>query len=157
MSINNNFFQDEIFDTENFEGSYYFPPVFSSSDDLIANDEFDQFRSESFINPGIEPGNRIDASGSLMGLGVNPATSQGQPTVSDTGYIQAYLQRQIGKFVRVEFLIGTSITTDRAGILSQVGINYIVITDPTGADIMCDLYSIKFVTTASSPNALIRE
>lgn len=156
MSINKNFFQDEIFDTENFEGSYYFPPVFSSSDDIVSNDEFNQFRSESFnMNNDMEP--RMDASGSLMGLGVNPATSQTQPTTSDAGYIQAYLQRQIGKFVRIEFLIGTSITTDRAGILSQVGINYIVITDPTGADIMCDLYSIKFVTSASSPNALVRE
>lgn len=143
----NNFFQDEIFDSQD---SYYFPPIFPSSNDLNS-DEFNRFRNETYVDPGIEPGiDRMDVSDSLVGLGVNPATSQTQATVNSTGYIQAYLESQIGKFVRVEFLIGTSITTDRSGILSEVGINYIVITDASGAKVMCDLYSIKFVTTAST-------
>lgn len=150
MSINNTFFQDEIFDSENFENPYYFPPVFSANDKLNSNDELNQFRIETYKDPGLEPGfNRMDASESLIGLGVNPSTSQTQATVNNQGYIQAYLQGQVGKFVRIEFLIGTNITTDRSGVLSEVGINYIVLTDASGAKVMCDLYAIKFVTTAS--------
>lgn len=163
MSINNNFFQDEIFDNENFENSYYFPPVFSSSDDLVSSndfepldnldsgDVFEQFRSESLIDPGLEPGfDRMDSSNSLVGLGVNPSTSQTQATVADQGYVQSYLRSQIGRYVTVDFLLGTSLITDRAGLLVEVGINYIVLVDASRDRIMCDLYSIKFVKTSTA-------
>ncbi|KMT20883.1 hypothetical protein [Clostridium cylindrosporum] len=184
MSINNNFFQDEIFDTESFESSYYFPPVFSSSDDIVSDDVFDQFRGDSFIDSSIESdferldlgatvgtdiptgtgagamgtgamgtgtmGAGTNAGSSLIGLGVNPATSQGQPTTPfDQGMIQSYLRTQIGRIVRVEFLIGTNLLTDRTGVLNEVGINYIILTDASGAKVMADLYAIKFVTTAA--------
>lgn len=72
---------------------------------------------------------------------------QGPPVTTDIDYTQAYLKTQIGKKVRVEFLIGTSMTTDRIGILTDVGISYIII-KPVGTDdrLLCDIYSIKFVT-----------
>lgn len=67
------------------------------------------------------------------------------PTLTNIGYTQAYLRTIIGKHVRVSFLIG-SMLTDRTGTLLQVGISYIVLKQAdTNINIMCDLYSIKFV------------
>lgn len=65
-------------------------------------------------------------------------------------YTQGYLRTQIGKLVRVQFLIGTNSLQDRTGILTQVGSSYIILRSlETGTDIFCDIYSIKFVTIAN--------
>lgn len=71
----------------------------------------------------------------------------GEAPVFDTQYTQGYLRTQIGSKVRVEFLIGTNMLVDRSGILVDVGISYIII-NPTETDdlMLCDIYSIKFVT-----------
>ena len=42
-------------------------------------------------------------------------------------YTPAFLREQIGKLVRVEFLIGTNNLTDRVGILEDVGVSYILL------------------------------
>lgn len=71
----------------------------------------------------------------------------GPPVTTNIGYTQAYLRTQIGKKVRIEFLIGTGVLTDRIGILTDVGISYVII-KPEGTDdrMLCDIYSIKFIT-----------
>lgn len=79
-----------------------------------------------------------------------PVSFQQQPgpsVTTDIEFTQAYLKTQIGKKVRIEFLIGTNMTTDRLGILTDVGISYVII-EPEGTDdrMLCDIYSIKFVT-----------
>jgi hypothetical protein len=71
---------------------------------------------------------------------------QMQPTVFDPGFLQWYLNKNIGKTVRIEFLIGTNIMTDRVGVIEEVGISYLVLRDQSGARILTDLYSIKFIT-----------
>ena len=48
-------------------------------------------------------------------------------------YTPAFLRSQIGKLVRVEFLIGTNNITDRIRSIESGNILY------------CDIYSIKFV------------
>jgi len=72
-----------------------------------------------------------------------------KPVVSPTPvpkYFQNWLIEQIGKYIKVEFLIGTSMLIDREGVLEEVGVNYIVIKESGTLDtLMCDLYSIKFV------------
>jgi hypothetical protein len=71
----------------------------------------------------------------------------GSPVKQSTDYTQGFLRTQIGQNVRVEFLIGTGMTTDRIGRLLEVGISYILL-QPTDTDdlLLCDIYSIKFVT-----------
>jgi len=67
-------------------------------------------------------------------------------TLRDATYVPGFLRSQIGKTVRVEFYIGSSMT-DRVGILADVGASYILLREFSGAaTIMCDLFSIKFVT-----------
>jgi hypothetical protein len=71
----------------------------------------------------------------------------GPPSVMDPGYIPGYLRTQIGKRIRAEFVF-ENLFLDKAGILRDVGYNYFVIQDnATGAMIMCDLYSARFITT----------
>ena len=67
-------------------------------------------------------------------------------------YTPAFLREQIGKLVRVEFLIGTNNLTDRVGILEDVGVSYILLRAiESGNLLFCDIYSIKFVSIAESP------
>ena len=72
---------------------------------------------------------------------------QGPPPAMDYGYIAGYLSRNIGKNVKAEFLLGSNQFVDKTGILREVGINYFVLEDYIShALIMCDLYSVRFVT-----------
>ena len=61
-------------------------------------------------------------------------------------FTPGFLRTQIGRTVRVEFLIGTTGLTDRFGTLVGVGTSYILIQEAQSDDILlCDIYSIKFV------------
>lgn len=65
---------------------------------------------------------------------------------TDVLYTQGYLRTQIGRRVKVEFLIGTNMLVDREGTLVDVGISYIIINEVETDDLLlCDIYSIKFV------------
>ncbi|MBV4437713.1 hypothetical protein [Clostridium tyrobutyricum] len=71
----------------------------------------------------------------------------GSPVEQDTNYTQGYLRTQIGKRVRVTFLLGTGTLQDRTGILTDVGISYIIIrNEETNTRELADIYSIKFVS-----------
>lgn len=76
-----------------------------------------------------------------------PEIQQGPPPSTEKGYIPNYLASNIGKNVRAEFIVGTNQYVDKTGVLIEVGINYFVLLDVNSrAHIMCDLYSVKFVT-----------
>jgi hypothetical protein len=76
----------------------------------------------------------------------------GSPVVNNVLYNQGWLTTQIGKYVKIEFLIGTTMLIDREGILKEVGISYVVIEEAGTRDlVMCDIYSIKFVRIFSNP------
>lgn len=69
-------------------------------------------------------------------------------TLSSPYYLAGYLRNFIGRVMRVEFMLGTNgALTDRTGTLQEVGVSYIVLTTyPNNVKVICDLYSIKFVT-----------
>lgn len=70
----------------------------------------------------------------------------GAPVEQDVNYTQGYLREQIGKYVKIEFLIGTNMIVDREGTLVDVGISYVILREPETDDLLlCDIYSIKFV------------
>ena len=65
-------------------------------------------------------------------------------------YTPAFLREQIGKLMRVEFLIGTNNLTDRIGILEDVGASYILLRSLESDNLTyCDIYAIKFITISS--------
>ncbi len=70
----------------------------------------------------------------------------GSPVQQDVNYTQGYLRTQIGKRVRITYLLGTGTLQDRTGILERVGISYILIrNEETNTKELSDIYSIKFV------------
>ncbi len=70
----------------------------------------------------------------------------GPPVLKDTKYLQGYLRENIGRYVRIDFLIGTNTLIDKAGELIDVGIDYVILREAETDDYdIGDLYSIKFV------------
>ncbi|MCT4543334.1 MAG: hypothetical protein N4A63_07315 [Vallitalea sp.] len=68
------------------------------------------------------------------------------PVITNTDYLQGYLRSKIGKFMKVNFLLGTGTFIDKEGVLQDVGVDHIVLRDiKTDEEVIADLYSIKFV------------
>ncbi len=81
-----------------------------------------------------------------------PSVEQPPQSVQSPYYLAGFLRRHIGRMMRVEFLLGTTAPlVDRVGTLVDVGASYIVLR-LVGTDdmVVCDLYSIKFVTIFKS-------
>lgn len=65
-------------------------------------------------------------------------------------YTPAFLRTQIGKLMRVEFLIGTNNLTDRVGVLEEVGASYILLRSvESNLTTFADIYAIKFITISN--------
>lgn len=109
----------------------------------------DQYGAASFVPPSIH----MITGESVMpmespGLPLSPAPDEAPESVANPYYAAGFLRNYIGREMRVEFLIGASgALMDRMGTLIEVGASYIVL-KPTQTDdlLMCDLYSVKFVT-----------
>jgi hypothetical protein len=72
-------------------------------------------------------------------------------TLKNPIYTPAFLREQIGKLMRVEFLIGTNNLVDRIGILQDVGASYILLRSfENDSLVYCDIYSIKFITISTT-------
>ena len=66
-------------------------------------------------------------------------------------YTPAFLREQIGKLMRVEFLIGTNNMVDRIGVLQDVGASYILLRSVENDSLVyCDIYAIKFITISTT-------
>ena len=89
----------------------------------------------------------------LAGVGtqgdLSPITPMTQPapiTADSLQYMNGFMRTQIGRNVRVQFLIGTNTMVERVGVLLAVGANYILLNEVETDDVLaCDYYSIKFV------------
>ncbi len=78
---------------------------------------------------------------------ITPTTQPEPLTLTSTEYLNGFLRTQIGRRVRIEFLIGTGTLLDRTGTLVGVGANYINLKLIASDDVMtCDFFSIKFIT-----------
>lgn len=83
----------------------------------------------------------------------NVNINQNSPEIlTNNIYTPAFLRENIGKLMRVEFLIGTNNLVDRTGILIDVGASYILLR-ALESDVItyCDIYSIKFITISNLP------
>ena len=82
----------------------------------------------------------------------NVTINQNSPEIlTNSIYTPAFLREQIGKLMRVEFLIGTNNLTDRIRILEDVGASYILLRSIESDNIVyCDIYSIKFITISQN-------
>lgn len=92
----------------------------------------------------MRPAAQQGAAGSLAPI---TPTTQPAPLSGDSlQYLNGFLRSQIGRPVKVDFLIGTNTLVDRSGILIGVGANFILINESETDDVLaCDFYNIKFV------------
>lgn len=75
-------------------------------------------------------------------------------TITFQGSMQQVLQENVGKYVIVEFLIGTGSLTSRQGMLYYVGAQFLVLYDEFEARfVVCDIFSVKFVTFLEARSA----
>ncbi len=103
--------------------------------------------------PYIDPVSSVNLQNSVTAM-QNNGTAQMQSTqqdnipetVTNTMFWPAYLRKFIGKWVRVDFFIGTALE-QRIGQLLEVGASYVVLNVLEPETILiCDIYAIKFVT-----------
>ena len=81
-------------------------------------------------------------------VNINSSTPE---VLSNPIYTPGFLRTQIGKLMRIEFLIGTNNLVDRIGFLEDVGTSYILLRSFEGDSmIYADLYSIKFITISAT-------
>ena len=82
----------------------------------------------------------------------NVSINQNSPEIlTNPIYTPAFLIQQIGRLMRVEFLIGTNNITDRIGILEDVGASYILLRSfENDSLVYCDIYAIKFITISTT-------
>ena len=63
------------------------------------------------------------------------------------GSMQQILSDNLGNFVVCEFLVGTQAMTQKEGILYSVGRSYLTLYEElTQTFVVCDIFSVKFVT-----------
>lgn len=81
---------------------------------------------------------------------LTPITEYSQPfmvTADSIQYLNSFMRTQLGRHVRVEFLVGGQSMVERRGVLLAVGANFILLNESGTDDILaCDFYNIKFVT-----------
>ena len=129
----------------------------------MASPSIDEIASYNYMNPLQQQQQKQQlqqiGSRSYSGMPVPSAPSSGvmaamppsvvQPmamTQDGLQYLNGFLRTQIGRAVKVDFLIGTNTLLDKTGTLLGVGINYILINEADSDDVVaCDFYNIKFI------------
>ena len=82
---------------------------------------------------------------------LNQISENSPEILTNSIYTPAFLRQQIGKLMRVEFLVGTNNLTDRIGFLEDVGASYILLRSFEGdSQIYADIYAIKFITISAT-------
>ena len=81
----------------------------------------------------------------------NDFSQENEQVPTYPGSWQQVLRNNAGQYCIIDFLIGTENLIQKEGILYNVGVSFVVLFEPrTGNYVVCDLYSIKFVTFAGS-------
>ena len=84
----------------------------------------------------------------------NDPNNTNPPETTNEWYTESFaevLEKSIGYFVTAEFLIGSNNLVERSGILYAVGNNFMTLQEgPDGPFMICDVYSVKFVTVYNS-------
>ncbi len=90
-----------------------------------------------------------DNSSDMNTTDLKPIQEYNQPfpiTAESIQYLNGFLRSQIGRRVRIDFLVGNNCLVTKDGFLLAVGANFILINPTDSDDIMaCDFFNIKFI------------
>lgn len=90
---------------------------------------------------------QINAENPQMLKPVQPYSQSFPVTADSIQYLNSFMRTQIGRRVKVEFLIGGGSLVERSGYLLSVGANFILLNEVGTSNLLsCDFYNIKFVT-----------
>lgn len=65
----------------------------------------------------------------------------------DPSTIQEIISLSVGSYAVVEFLVGTQNIIRKEGVITSVGVSWLLLYDETtGTTMVCDMYSVKFIT-----------
>lgn len=147
------------------------PPVMNEGDIGI-----DELNATSLVFPGAGGGSVLNSGGGNFGpdetfprvlpnsptfrVPANPLLPEEYSEILDYNaiqYLNGIFRTQIGRFVRVEQLVGSNTLQEYDGFLIGVGINYIILQEYATANIrIMDIYGIKnmyvYYTDVRRPN-----
>lgn len=106
----------------------------------LNNKRIDNIEQKKKITEEINSGTRL-----------NKINENSPEILTNSIYTPAFLRQQIGKLMRIEFLVGTNNMTDRIGFLEDVGASYILLRSFEGDSLIyADIYAIKFITISAN-------
>lgn len=93
------------------------------------------------------PENENENSTAMTDYGYPDAPPDGTANGVNPDTIQEVIALSVGNYVVVEFLIGIDNIVRREGVLTAVGVSWLLLYDEeAGTSVVCDMYSVKFVT-----------
>lgn len=109
----------------------------------------EEIASYHYTNP-IRREQSVSNAAAIRATGTSPILMAPEPETNIPGeslqYLNGFMRSQIGRTVRVDFLIGTNTLVDKTGVLLGVGANYILLNESQTDDLLaCDFYNIKFI------------
>ena len=145
--------------TENISGtSWYKSPVYrinaaKSEDSQVSPLPYSQMTS---YMSNVSMGGTAEKPSIIMPQA--PMTPDGYDEEIDYDTVQAlngFLRTQIGRYMRIEQLVGSNTVQDRYGFLVGVGSNYIILQEITTGNIMVlDIFSVRLTYVSYSPPVL---
>ena len=114
------------------------------------------------FSPGMEAFPQVLPSNPTFTVPANPLLPDEYSEVLDYNsvqYLNGIFRTQIGRYVRVQQLVGSNMIEDYDGFLIGVGINYIILQEYSSANIrILDIYGIKnmYVYYADMENPYMR-
>lgn len=124
------------------------PQIQSNNMDMSGN------LPQGYVTPGCPSGmcgmgSPYTANGSASSE-LSPIEEYNQPfpiTAESIQYLNGFIRSQVGRYVSIEFLVGTNQLVEKEGFLIGVGANFILLNERGTSEIMaCDFYNIKFIT-----------
>lgn len=133
---------------ENMQGSISAPVLPSEDMTPIITPEEENGENQTIVSPSLPDSTpELIPNAPTFQVPANPLLPPGYQEILDFNavqYVNGFYRTQIGRYVRVEQLMGSNTIDTQEGFLIGVGINYIILQEaPTGNILVVDIYGIK--------------
>ena len=117
----------------------------ATNNEMMAEMNSAQERQNTQALRNMQAMQEVDRTNQTTGTTLLRPEPTNDPTDQDT--FAEILSANIGAYVLIQFLVGSTSLIDKEGYLYAVGENFVTIYEPLDDRyVVCDLYSVKFVT-----------